>query len=138
MMKKIIFYIMIVFIASSCNKYLEVVPVDVPKLDDAFKNENTAEGYLYSCYSYIPVVNDARTNFSWLMSNETVGSYHWGVQYFSFLRVQQGMYSASEPVLDIWQQCYKGIRQCHTFLKNIESVKPLTISEAEFATKKKG
>jgi len=138
MMKKIIFYIMFVFIASSCNKYLEVVPADVPKLDDAFKNENTAEGYLYSCYSYIPVINDARTNFSWLMSNETVGSYHWGVQYFSFLRVQQGMHSASEPVLDIWQQCYKGIRQCHTFLKNIESVKPLTISEAEFATKKKG
>ncbi|GAA0881893.1 RagB/SusD family nutrient uptake outer membrane protein [Sphingobacterium siyangense subsp. cladoniae] len=138
MMKKILLYIMLVFIASSCNKYLEVVPDDVPKLDDAFKNENTAEGYLYSCYSYIPVANDARTNFSWLMSNETVGSYHWGVQYFSFLRVQQGMYSASEPVLDIWQQCYKGIRQCHTFLKNIESVKPLTISETEFAAKKKG
>ncbi|WP_316794691.1 RagB/SusD family nutrient uptake outer membrane protein [Pedobacter frigoris] len=135
-MKKILLLIAVIYTFSGCQKYLDIVPGDVPKISDAFKNENTAEGFLFSCYSYLPISNEDRTNFSWLMSNETVGSYHWGLQYFSFLRVQQGNISASDPVLDIWQQCYKGIRQCYIFLENLESVKPLTISESEFAAKK--
>jgi hypothetical protein len=134
-MKKIFFYLALIGILCSCS-YLDVVPDDAPKLENAFKNENTAEGFVFSCYSYIPQYNNARTNFSWLMSNETVASYHWGTQYFSFLQIQQGLFNASTPVLDIWGNCYSGIRQCHLFLQNIDKVKPLTISQAEYDTKK--
>ncbi len=119
----------------SCN-YLEVVPDDAPKLDDAFKNETSTEAFLFGCYSFIPNYNHARNNFSWLMSNETVASYHWGTQYFSFLQIQQGINTASAPTLDIWGNAYSGIRQCYLFLQNVEKAKPLTISQAEFDIKK--
>ncbi|GKG76622.1 RagB/SusD family nutrient uptake outer membrane protein [Parabacteroides sp. AM58-2XD] len=123
-------------IVNGCS-YLDIVPDDKPTLDDAFKNEQTAEAFLFSCYGYIPQANHFRTNFAWVMSNELVATYHWGAQYFSFLQIQQGMHSPANPVLDVWQEMYKGIRQCYMFLDNIHSVQPVAISQSEFETKKK-
>lgn len=120
----------------SCN-YLDIVPDDTAKLVDGFRNEQTTEGFLYSCYSYLPRYNDARTNFSWLMSNETVGSYHWGTQWFSFLRIQQLEFSADDPVLNTWDNAYKGIRQCHLFLENVDKATAINISKEELEVKKK-
>lgn len=120
----------------SCN-YLDIVPDDKPTFADAFRNEQTAEAFLFSCYGYIPQANQFRTNFSWVMSNELVSTYHWGAEWFSFLQIQQGMHSASSPVLDVWQDMYKGIRQCYMFLDNINSVVPIAITQAEFDVKKK-
>ena len=137
-MKKLIF-ILTLFTAvffHSCD-YLDIVPDDNATLEDAFKNETTAENFIYSCYSFIPQYNNCRTNFGWLMSNETVCSKHWGLQWFSFLQMQQLQYSSSNPVLDIWQQCYKGIKQCYIFQSNIDKVVPMTISAAEYEAKKK-
>lgn len=119
----------------SCD-YLDIVPDDKPTLDDAFKNEQTAEAFLFSCYGYIPQANHFRNNFTWVMSNELVATYHWGAQYFSFLQIQQSMHSAASPVLDVWQDMYKGIRQCYIFLDNINSVSPVAITQAEFDKKK--
>lgn len=137
-MKKILF-VLTIFASSLFNScdYLDIVPDDTATMDDAFKNETTAENFVYACYSFMPQYNNCRTNFGWLMSNETVCSKHWGLQWFSFLQMQQAEYSASTPVLDIWQQCYSGIRQCYIFLNNIDKVTPMIISEAEYAQKKK-
>lgn len=137
-MKKILF--IFTFFAAclfhSCD-FLDIVPDDAATLNDAFKNETTAENFIYSCYSFIPQYNNCRTNFSWLMSNETVCSKHWGLQWFSFLQMQQLQYSSSNPVLDIWQKCYQGIKQCYLFKGNIDKVKPMIISQSEFEKKKK-
>lgn len=130
------FFVATLFTVASCD-YLDIVPDDTATLADGFKNEQTAEGAVFSCYSYIPEANNARTNFAWLMSNEIVSSYHWSVQYFTYLQIQQGLYSASNPVLDIWRNSYEGIRQCYIFLENIESVKPVNISTEEFIQRKK-
>lgn len=119
----------------SCN-YLDIVPDDTATFGDAFKNENTAENFVYSCYGYLPNYGNFRNNFSWMMSNETASSYHWGVQYFSFLKIQQGLYNPNEPVLDIWRDSYKGIRQCYMFLNNIDIVVPITMPQADFDAKK--
>lgn len=54
-----------------------------------------------------------------------------------FLQMQQLQYSSSNPVLDIWQQCYQGIKQCYIFQGNIDKVVPMTISAAEYEAKKK-
>lgn len=137
-MKKLIF-ILTLFSAvlfHGCD-YLDIVPDDTATLEDAFKNETTAENFIYTCYSFIPQYNNCRTNFSWLMSNETVCSKHWGLQWFSFLQMQQLQYSSSTPVLDIWRQCYQGIKQCYVFQNNIDKVVPMTISPAEYEAKKR-
>lgn len=137
-MKKILVYLILTLSisVSSCN-YLDIVPDDTPTLDDAFKNESTAENFIFSCYSFIPQFNHMRQNFTWAMSNEMVGANHWTAEWFDFLKIQQGLINTSNPVLDIWQNSYKGIRQCYIFLENIEKVQPLTISQSEFESKKK-
>lgn len=136
-MKKILIIILsLVVVLNSCD-FLDIVPDDTATLQDAFRNETTAEAFVYSCYSFIPVYNNCRTNFGWFMSNEIVCSKHWGLRWFSFLQMQQCQYSASTPVLDIWQSCYAGIKQCYLFLNNIESVVPVNISTSEFENNKK-
>ncbi len=136
MKSKIIFFIAVVFWGYSCN-FLDIVPDDKPTFEDAFKNEQTLEGYVYSCYSFMPWANNFRTNFSWAMSNEFVASYHWGAQYFSFLQITQGMHNASNPVLDVWQDMNKGIRQCYMFFENVDNVRPVVMQPAEFEGRKK-
>ena len=44
-MKKLILAISTIFCLSGCN-YLDIVPDDTPLLEDAFKNEQTAEGFM--------------------------------------------------------------------------------------------
>ncbi len=124
-------------VSFSCD-YLDIVPDDTATLEDAFRNENTAESFVYSCYGYIPNYMDYRTgNYSWMVSNEFACSYHWGTQYFPNLQLQQGMYSSTNPVIDIWRNTYQGIRQCYTFLNHIDNVTPITLPQAQFEEKKK-
>ncbi len=134
--QKLIMILLGFFLLTGCD-YLDIVPDDTATLEDAFKDEIKAEEFVYSCYSFLPNYQNYRNNFSWVMSNEFVSSYHWGVQYFSFLQIQQSLYNPSNPVLDIWRDSYKGIRQCYLFLNNIEKVIPITMPTGEFEAKKK-
>lgn len=120
----------------SCS-YLDIVPDDTPTLDDAFKNESSAEGFVYSCYNKIPNYMHLRTNASWVTTPELVGSAHWTVQWFVFMQMQQAIYNAANPILDVWQTSYDGIRQCYTFLDNIDKVVPVKEAPDVFAAKKK-
>ncbi|MEN5086769.1 RagB/SusD family nutrient uptake outer membrane protein [Sphingobacterium faecium] len=135
-MKKILISALLAFSMIRCS-YLDVVPDNSNKIADDFKNENTANNFVFSCYNFIPNYNNFRQNFNWAMSNELVGANHWTAEWFDFLKIQQGLMNRSTPVLDIWKNCYQGIRQCYIFLDNIENVKPLTISPEEYASKKK-
>lgn len=140
-MKKLILNIVtfctFLFGSLSCS-YLDIVPDDTATLDDAFKNENTAEAFVYSCYGYIPNYMNYRSgNYSWMVSNEFACSYHWGVQYFPNLKLQQGLYSSTDPVIDIWRNTYQGIRQCYTFLNHIDNVVPITLPQDQFDEKKR-
>ncbi|GAA4140260.1 RagB/SusD family nutrient uptake outer membrane protein [Sphingobacterium kyonggiense] len=135
-MKKIFIYLFASLFLSSCN-YLDVVPDDSPTLADEFRNENTAENFVYSIYSFIPQVNHVRNDVDRATTNEMVGSNHWTKDYFNFIRFQQGDHNPSSVVNDIWANNYRGIRQAYIFLNNIESVKPLTISQEEYDAKKK-
>lgn len=136
LISKVLLVMNLLVAIQSCD-YLDIVPDDKPGMDDAFKNEQTTEAFLFSCYSYIPQANHFRTNFAWVMSDELVATYHWGAEYFSFLQIQQGMHSAAVPVLDVWQNMYKGIRQCFMFLDNMDMAVPVQITPAEFEEKKR-
>lgn len=120
---------------TSCN-YLDIVPDDTPTLDDAFKNESSAEGFVFACYSKIPDYTNFRKNFSWVTTPEMVGSAHWTVQWFTFMQMQQAVYNAANPIIDVWQTSYDGIRQCYIFLDNIDKVVPLKDSPEQFEAKK--
>lgn len=52
--KNVIIVLMAGLFVSSCSDYLDVVPDNVPTLDHAFANRHACEGYLFTCYSYLP------------------------------------------------------------------------------------
>ena len=52
-LKNIIVALLIGASLHSCD-YLDIVPDDTPILADAFKNEQTAENFVFACYSFIP------------------------------------------------------------------------------------
>lgn len=72
-LKNIIVALLIGASLHSCD-YLDIVPDDTPILADAFKNEQTAENFVFACYSFIPNYLNFRQNFSWCTTPETVGS----------------------------------------------------------------
>lgn len=134
-LKKIAIALCLAFGLQSCD-FLEIVPDDTPVLKDAFKNEQTAENFVFACYSFIPNYQNFRVNFSWCTTPEMVGSAHWTTQWFTFMQMQQAVYNSSNPVIDVWQTSYNGIRQCYTFLDNIEEVKPAQVSAEELEASK--
>lgn len=134
-LKNILIALLIGSSLHSCD-YLDIVPDDTPVLADAFKNEQTAENFVFACYSFIPNYLNFRSNFSLATTPEMVGSAHWTTQWFTFMVMQQALYSSTDPVIDVWQSSYNGIRQCYTFLDNIDDVKPSQISAAELEAKK--
>ena len=62
-LKNIIVALLIGASLHSCD-YLDIVPDDTPILADAFKNEQTAENFVFACYSFIPNYLNFRQNFS--------------------------------------------------------------------------
>ncbi len=122
-MKKIIIIISTILALASCD-YLDIVPTDAPTLDDAYKDEHVAARTLYACYTYIPEFNHARNNPFRLTTPETVGGYHWGEDYFTNIGVQRGMISStSGRTLNQWEDAYRGIRNCYTFLDYLDNDK---------------
>ena len=54
MKTKILALLCAVLMCSSCKDYLDIVPDNVATLDHAFTNMETAEKFLFTCYSYMP------------------------------------------------------------------------------------
>ena len=52
-MKKYLFTLLTAGFLNSCN-YLDIVPDNVATIEYAFRTRNTAESYLFTCYSWLP------------------------------------------------------------------------------------
>ena len=120
---------------SSCN-YLDIVPDDTATLDDAFKNETTAEDFLFTCYSWMDNYNNFRDHVGVATSDEYSPAYHWGAQWFNFKRYQVGNDNASNPIRDLWASYYTAIKQCYMFLDNIDKVTPVFMNQDVYNRKK--
>lgn len=136
-MKKIIILSSLLIFLVSCN-FLDIVPADTPVLEDAFKDEKAADRFMYTCYSQIPNYQHFRDNPSWCTTPEYVPAYHWTTGYFKNIAILQGKYSSTNPVTDLWRQAYRGIRQCYTFLDNMDAVPNTDTSPAAFEEMKTG
>lgn len=139
-MKKI-FILFAAFSMASCD-FLDIVPDDTPALSDAFKNENTLEAFLYTCYSYQYDYFDFRGTPGLATSDELVCAYHWTSEWFGCVEFNSGAYSSSNPLMNPWggftyynynsPSVYQGIRQCYIFLNHMAEAKPATIDAGTF------
>lgn len=123
----------------SCKKpYLDIVPDNLPTLDNAFANRNEAEKFLFTCYSALP--NDASPDFNpgmntgdefWVYSPVQTGDYA-SLEPFN---IAQGLQSKVNPAMNYWdgsgggKSLWLGIRNCNIFLENID--KPIDLQPYE-------
>ncbi len=130
--------LLLIFSASSCNEYLDVVPDNVATIDDAFVDRASAERFLATCYNYLPNFGDPWINPGigsgdevWF-NEEIVGSS------FNSALIARGLQNANDPHLNFWdgrqrgKGLYVGIRDCNIFLEEIDNA----IDLADFEKKR--
>lgn len=110
-----------VFVCFSCN-YLDIVPDENPTEEDAFKNPQLTERYLYSCYAYIPNPRHATASLDFLTGDDVVTPW----EHETFGKFAQGNYTPSNPYINYWHDLFKGIRQCYLLKENLGSVPGLS------------
>ncbi|MDR2130961.1 MAG: RagB/SusD family nutrient uptake outer membrane protein [Odoribacteraceae bacterium] len=143
--QKILSGLCIGLLLTACD-FLDIVPDDTPALSDAFKNENTAEGFLHTCYSFQYDYFDFRGTPGLATSNELVCAYHWTSEWFGCVEFNSGVYSSSNPLMNPWggftyynytsPSLYQGIRQCYIFLNHIDEAKPSAVDATTYETLK--
>ena len=115
-------------LSASCNSFLDIVPDNVPVIDHAFTNAIEAEKYLFTCYSYLPGSGEPSGNIGmtagdeiWLNMPNHVAAPAWDY-------IAKGVRSADKSQPDFWKgsdytyALFVGIRDCNTFLENIEDM----------------
>lgn len=122
-------------LALSCN-YLDVVPDNIPTLDDAFANRYSAEQYLATCYWGLPKAAGWDQNPAFLGSMEMIMNPNFRTS--GGMRFALGEDNPTSPVINYWgstataiRSLYAGIRECNTFLDNIGRVQDLKSDERE-------
>ena len=136
MMKSIIKYFICLFcgvMMASCD-YLDVVPDQIPTLDDAFADRYTAEQYLATCYWGMPKAAGWNENPAFTGSMEIILNTEFRTN--GGMRAALGEDNPTSPVINYWggtgtsiRSLYAGIRECNTFLDNIFKVQDLKSDE---------
>jgi hypothetical protein len=128
LLRGMVFFLILSLIAS-CKKYLDVVPDNVPTIDNAFASKVEAEKYLYTCYSYIPSHADPQVNPGSIAGDEFWSTYP--VAYFNptVWNIARGQQNSLSPYANYWdggngigRSYYVAIRDCNVFLENISDV----------------
>lgn len=115
-MKKLIIYIFLLFSTArfaACD-YLDVVPDELDKEEDAYKDMEAARRYLYSCYGYIPNPNNGTNSLDFMTGDEVITAF----EHETFANFPKGNFTANAPVISYWDDLFAGIRQCYK-LRNV-------------------
>ncbi len=99
----------------SCD-YLDIVPDEVATEEDAFATRRAAEGFMYSCYSYIPNPRQGAGSLDWFTGDEVVTAFEHEV----FAQFPKGNYTAANPVISYWNTLFSGIKQCYRLINNVD------------------
>jgi hypothetical protein len=125
-----LFVLGITVLLTSCD-YLDIVPENVRTIDDMFVDRYAAEQSLASCYWALP-----RTAENWNTNPGIFGSMEAIINREGIteagMRLALGGNNATSPIMNYWnstgdatRSVYAGIRDCNTFLDNVEGVKDL-------------
>lgn len=98
--------------------YLDIVPDEREKEEDAFKDVEAMRRYLYSCYSYIPNLISGSESLDFFTGDEVIT----GFEHETFANFPKGNFTASNPVISHWNTLFAGIRQCYMLQENISKV----------------
>jgi hypothetical protein len=157
-MKKIIYSALLamsIFFGTSCSDYLDIVPDNIPSIQQVFDTRENAFKMLYTCYDYLPRTANIFQNPALLCGDE-----NWNPEFvdpnFYYYRnkstvlIAKGQLNATDPLLNYWdggdysnldqkfgdgnestkiKSLWAGIRNCNTFIDNIDKVPDMTNEE---------
>lgn len=107
--------------AAGCNKFLDVVPDNVPTIDNAFTMRQEAMKYLFTCYSYMPYNSDPGSNPALCAGDE-----YWFARPYPVseepVQIAMGFMSPGTVYMNEWGRYYRALRDCNIFLDNIGKV----------------
>lgn len=115
-LKKIIQCILVGAMSVACN-FLDITPDEIATEKDAFKNFKAAEGFMYSCYSYLPQPNSS-ASLDLMTGDEVVTAF----EHETFAHFPKGNFTAANPVISYWNTLFQGIKQCYILKNNINNV----------------
>ncbi|MFD2162317.1 RagB/SusD family nutrient uptake outer membrane protein [Paradesertivirga mongoliensis] len=128
---KVIIIIAFLGVASSCQKYLDVVPDNVPTIDYAFTLRSSAQRFLATCYSYMPRNGHFNTNAAFNAADEVWHPVPLADVNGDIVSIARGLQNVSDPFANYWEgtrqgrPLFQGIRDCNIFLENIAKVSDL-------------
>lgn len=102
---------------SSCD-FLDIVPDEKEKAEDAFEDLNAAQRYLYSCYAYLPQPFQGSGSLDLMTGDEVVTAF----EHETFAAFPKGNYTASNTVISYWNTLFQGLRQCYMLQNNLANV----------------
>lgn len=111
---------------SSCASFLDVVPDENVTDRDTYSGRGRGEGYLYSCYAYMPNHANTAGSLDRLTGDEVVTAF----EHELFANFLKGNYTASSPVISYWNTLFEGIRRCYMFKERIDKL-PAEVTPAE-------
>ena len=138
-MKKIKYIMMVAImlpILSACN-YLDVVPDNIATIETVFRDRQTAQTYLYTCYSFMPAHNNSTNNPNLMFTDEyCLASSSVGGISVNRLLTETGN-SSSNPSINYWdgpnnspKNLFTAIRCCNLFLEQIDNIPDISEAEA--------
>ena len=113
-------------LTASCD-FLEIVPVEQPKLDDATQDYNSTLGFLHSCYAGI--LNPVNYTEVEQSADEFAIPLEYNREGYKALKVAHDLMTASTDE-GRWGTYYRYIGQVHLFLQELEKA-PVSTKEKE-------
>jgi hypothetical protein len=133
-MKKISLLLVIAAIfLTSCNKYLDIVPDQVTKVEDLFATKTDAKDALAKIYSYLPVLDNINET-PFLLGDEyvTTREGYSAAGKIVGQQIMRDLQSSNSPLLGIWEgtsggkHYYVGMRHCDLVLEHVDLVFDMT------------
>lgn len=125
--------LILLFAASSCKKYLDVVPDNIGTIDYAFRMRSEAEKYLFTCYNNLPQFGDVNSDPGFFTGDEFAAQYPSSIYFdIGLYRIARGEQNIVSPIGNYWDGArggkayYQAIRECNLFLENVDKVPDLS------------
>lgn len=131
-MKKLIYIVVAAVmlpIMNACD-FLDVVPDNVATIEHVFRDRNSAESYLYTCYSFMPAHNNSQSNPGNMLSDEfAIDKTLSGVN----RQITETGNNTSSPMFNVWdggKSLWAGIRTCNVLIEQLPNIPDISIEEA--------
>jgi hypothetical protein len=113
---------MILIVSINACDYLDVIPDNIPTVEEHFNMRATAERFLFTCYRYMPVHGGASadpgmsTGDDFWYHSTTLGD-------VDATYIAKGFQNASSPYMNHWNgDFFTAMRDCNMLIENMEKV----------------